>query len=210
MEKSGRTQDDELRVARALAIEHYAKMESVLCVLLANLLGIRHDEAAVVFYRITSADARNSIIKTLIVRAHGDKFKAFWSGSSGAKKTPKLPGMWNFIEALDEERNYIVHWSSSSNVLVTPGLPAVFYEELRPAFHATRLTHLAPIATPQINEFIQRADYAHKLLQMFYVTIKKRKRTDPALPQTWLPIFQQPPMYPPPADHPVQPLLERP
>jgi hypothetical protein len=205
-----RTTDDALRIARSIAIEQYARLEDALCIILANLLGIRHDDAAVIFYATTNADARNRIIKTFIGRRHGDTYSKYFQGSNGENKTEKLPGMWNFISKLDTKRNFIVHWVPAGNVSFNIGTgESRAWDDYRPAYWQTRLTELDPIEKPDLNEFIDNAEFVTKSLEVFGRLIAPKVTLDAATQQAWLPVFQSPPIYPPPEGHPVQPLLIR-
>ena len=73
-----RTTDDDLRISRALAIEAYAEVESSLVTLMACLLGITNDLAAIVFFRITNTAARNKILDELLEHRLKDQYETYW------------------------------------------------------------------------------------------------------------------------------------
>ncbi|MEO6015484.1 MAG: hypothetical protein ABIQ30_18100 [Devosia sp.] len=204
-----RTSDDALRIARSLAIEQYARMESALCVMFAGLAGIPHDRAALIYYKIGHSATRNNMVGSLVEHVHGETFKVFWDTTPKARGVAPISGFWKFVGALDDQRNNIVHWHPSESVSVVLGSNETKrWEDFRPAFHHARLKGEKPIRTPELDDFTARAEYAEQMLIRFHLATVKPKNLGGEL-QTWLQIFQQPPAYPPPEDHPVIPLLPK-
>jgi hypothetical protein len=196
-----RTDDDELRVARALSIEAYAGVESALVVLLARLLGTTNDLAAIIFFRITNTSARNGIIEQLLEKAHGASYDTYWHGQPGAGGQRRIPGLFALIQQLDTRRNEIVHWhprSSSSSL-------GERWDDLMPAYYWARAPHLKPITTADLDEFTTKADFVQ--LSIFHFSQFTSKAPDVFLRayggelETWTRIFQQPATYPPSEGH---------
>jgi hypothetical protein len=200
-----RTEDDELRIARALAIEAYAGVESALVVLLGRLLGTTNDLAAIVFFRITNTSARNAIIEQLLKKTHDTKYDTYWHGQAGASGQRRIPGLFALIQQLDNRRNEIVHWHSRSSSSST----GEQWDDLAPAYYWARAPHLKSITTPDLNDFIEKANFVQK--SIFYFCQFTTKPPDVFLRaygrelETWVNIFQQPATYPPSSDHPLAP-----
>jgi hypothetical protein len=110
------TNANKLRIARALAIEAYAALESALVVLFARLLDTTNDKAAIIFFKITNANARNEILGGLLEETHQSKYHTYWHGQAGAQGQKKITGLLALIPQLDQQRNFIVHWHQSSTV----------------------------------------------------------------------------------------------
>jgi hypothetical protein len=62
--------DTEFQVARALAIESYAQLETQICFLFGSLLETTDDKASAVFFRITNARSRNEMLEELLRKTH--------------------------------------------------------------------------------------------------------------------------------------------
>jgi hypothetical protein len=200
-----RTADDELRIARALAIEAYAGVESALVVLLGRLLGTTNDLAAIVFFRITNSRATSKIIEQLLEKAHGTKYDTYWHGQPGAGGQRKIPGLFALIRQLNEKRNDIVHWHIRSSSSSTGDQ----WDDLTPAYYWTR-GHQEPITTPDLNAFIEKAKFVQS--SIFHFCQFTTKASDVFLRayggklETWTRIFEdQPAVYPPSEDHPLAP-----
>jgi hypothetical protein len=68
---------DEFWSVRGKAIQSYANLEQALLTLFASLSGLKHDAAAIIMFKITSVDARSSILEKLFRRRFGSKFNLF-------------------------------------------------------------------------------------------------------------------------------------
>jgi hypothetical protein len=186
-------------------------MESALCILFAGLADMTHERAALIYYKIGHSATRNGMIESLMEHVHGATFAPFWDTAIKGRGNAAIPGFWKFIESLDRTRNNIVHWHPAESVSVTLGSSETRrWEDIRPAFHNVRLKGETPIATPEFNDFIQRAEYAEQMLIRFHLAIVKPKNLGGEL-QTWLQIFQKPHVYPPPesAKRPSTPSLSK-
>jgi hypothetical protein len=196
---------DELRIARAVALEAYASVESALVVLLARLLNTTNDLAAIVFFRITNTAARNGIIENLLTKIYEDKYDVYWRGQSGGGSQKRVPGLFALIQQLDTRRNELVHWHPTSH----SSSSGERWTDLRPAYYWARAPHLNPIKEDELNAFAEKAKFAQK--SIFYFTQFISKPPDvfenayghPL--ETWTQIFQQPIPYPPSSDHPLAP-----
>ena len=65
--------------ARGKAIQAYAAVEQSLCSVMGSLLGISLEQAAIMFFKITSAGSRNSIIEKLLKFKFGPRYNLFWN-----------------------------------------------------------------------------------------------------------------------------------
>jgi hypothetical protein len=110
------TRDKELLMARALAIESYARVEQSLSLIFCSLLGTTVEKGAIVFWKLTNARFRNRMIKELLFKVHRNKFDAYWKGSPGQPGVPKTPGLFAMINSLGDQRNHIVHWHIVTNI----------------------------------------------------------------------------------------------
>src|SRR5947208_2733345 len=90
-------------------------MESAMVVLLGRLLDTTNDRAAIIFYRVTNTNARNSILGQLVESKHGSKYDIYWHGQPGAGGQRREPGLFALIQQLDTRRNEIVHWYPRGN-----------------------------------------------------------------------------------------------
>src|SRR5829696_4377692 len=191
-----RTFDDEFRIARALAMEAYVKVESAMADLLAVLLGTTERKASHVLFRVTNTSARNAILTSLLNESQGDKYDIFWNGQAGGPNQKKLPGLIAVISQLDTTRNSIAHWLP----IQTAGVGDTGYkswEELRPAHYWARDVVFEPITTEGLNEFIRKANYVSSSLAVLYLIIHKPHLMSAAELETWTHRFEQPGFYPP-------------
>jgi hypothetical protein len=190
---------DEFRIARALSIEAYARIESSFTVLLATLLDTKHDIASIIFFEIVNTRARNKIIQSLITRVHGERFNTYWNGQKGQPDKPNKPGLFSLIQQIDEERNQIVHWHPTGNSSST----GEKWEDLRPAYYWARKPNVGPINTSALNRFIQKANFVYRSVDAFWRFIKKPMFFSEVERDAWSHIFEQPVLYPPPSEHPL-------
>jgi hypothetical protein len=174
---------------RAVAIQAYANLEMSLTALFAGLLGIQTDLAGLVLFRITNTHARNRILDDLHHKKQGTTYDLFWKS------------LLSSIRYLDQRRNEIVHW----HVVQTINLGLAHKDAARlalapPTGWTTQSD--AQISENELNDFIQRCDFTHRLTNMFsWVLYHAEPSADQREP--WLKVFQQPITYPPPATHPL-------
>jgi RecB family exonuclease len=89
---------DVFLVARANAIQAYAKLEFSLSIVFSRLLGTQPDIAGLVFFRITNTYQRNGILEDLKKHRFGNEYNLFWNS------------IMKIIRQIDQRRNEIVHW----------------------------------------------------------------------------------------------------
>lgn len=170
-------------IARARAIDNYARCEVVMGMIFANLLGVPLDYAGVPFFKINNAPSRIVIIERLMKKRHGNTYKTFWDSMAG-----KLRG-------LDEERNHIVHWIVLNHLLKGH----VYKLTLTPPNLFDRTTEMKDTTLDDLNKFSEKCKFCTHLLHTFHTLL-----TQPGhLPDALHDIFQQRVVYPPPDTHPL-------
>lgn len=202
-----RTTDDNLRFVRGIAVESYAGIEASLVVLMARLMAVENDVAAIVFFKVTSPKTRNSIIRALAQRSLPDRYFAYWDGTPGTPGHPRTPGLWALIEQLDEARNSIVHWHVSSNAMSSPNAPTIKWDDLRMPYYWARGIGKDPVDTDYIEGFIKRARFVQFSLEYFMRVAFKPDVLAPAELDMWIKVFAKPPVFPPARGHPVWHLM---
>jgi len=194
--------DLNMMIARIGAIESYAKLEQSLCGLFASLMNAPIEKAAIVFFRLTNTHSRNYIIENLLQKNHANKYDTYWYGNPHHKN-----GLLRLIRQLDGRRNEIVHWHGQLNIAFA-GESYTTTEALVPPNLWSG--NASSISTADLNEFIQKADFVSRSINMFN-WMTSNTITEPvgvgfdAARATWLPIFQQPVSYPPENTHPLSP-----
>jgi hypothetical protein len=194
-----------LQLARAEAIEAYARFENCLSILFGLLLGTPSPKSSVIFYKITSANNRNQIIESLIKIEHGDKYKVNWhgDGKSGGKS-----GLFKLIYQLDQTRNELIHWTVVRTIATTELNAQI--EKLVPP-NMFRFQNIGKtISIAELNNFIAKANFVSGSVLNFAINTAKAVRVPDSARDPWLPIFQQPATYPPPSGHPLAPTPKAP
>jgi hypothetical protein len=178
-------------LARARAINTYADLENLLCLVLSALLEVEAKTAGIIFYRIPNTRSRNVVLEELLKERHGAIYRVFWNS------------VMKELSLLDEERNKIVHWHS---ILIPygdyiPTKPRKGETLLVPAnIHA--MTENTPfMGQEEIKAFIDRCDHLCRLMTMF-IGLLHDQFAGP-LRDTLLEICQSPIEYPPPTPLPV-------
>jgi hypothetical protein len=69
--------EDEFWAIRGKAVQAYASLEQSLCRIFGQLAGSTFSVAGVIFFKITSAQARNSIIEKLFQKKFGNATTCF-------------------------------------------------------------------------------------------------------------------------------------
>jgi len=174
---------------RAHAIQAFANVESALSMMFSQWLGIGLDLGGLVFFRIVNTHSRNRILDDLKRHHFQDQYALFWNS------------LLKLIRQIDQRRNEIVHW----HIVNTVNLDL-------PHEKGSTLTLSPPTgwtikSPPSVNEsdlqeFIEKCHFASRLATMF--SLLKSQHVD-QLGDTWLDIFQQPVIYPPPDNHPLSP-----
>jgi hypothetical protein len=180
-----------LRMSRGKAIEAYASIEESQCAICADLLSAPPDYAGIMFFKITSARARNRAVDGLLSKRFGNTYNLFWNA------------LLKRINQLDQRRNEIVHWQTINEVGYEDGVATHEYKLTPPNIWDMKPT--TPFITSEdIDDFCKECDFLMRSMNMFRVTvILTGVVTDPVERQTWLDIFQQALVYPPPSGHPL-------
>ena len=173
---------DQFWAARGHAIQAYANLEQSLCSLFAYFTGIERSVAGIIFFKITAARSRDSILEKLLKEKHGTKYTVFWNSIT------KLLGQ------LADERNHIVHWNAIP-VFSDSGFTSM---ELMPPNALSSVDSNTPrIDTAGLAEFIRKCDFVCRLCNIFGMHIAPQLAAsidaiNPDEVQTWRDIFQQP------------------
>ena len=183
-------ENDPIWALRGKAIQSYAILEQALCSALAELTNMERDNAATIFYRINNADARTRILEKLIRKKHENRFNLFWNS------------YFKELRPINIRRNEIVHWLSAQNVaLNTHGMMIVGVTLIHPGSLGQKADAPLQLTSNDLIDFAIKCDIFARLCNMFLGVTSDRLTGDAATP--WLDIFQQPLVYPPPADHPI-------
>ena len=185
-----------LMLARATALEAYAGVEQSLSMLLGVALGTDTQSAAIVFFRITNAKSRNQIIEALLQKRFGSEFDAFWFG---IPNTPQKRGLMTLVNQLDSRRNEIIHWHTVTEINVDTDPPTAIAALGPPNFWQGSASR---IDVAELREFIQRADFVSRAINMFSIHHGQFENPSP-LTDAWREIYRQPCVYPPASTHPL-------
>jgi hypothetical protein len=179
---------DPVIMLRSAAVNNYAVLEQSLCRLFSFLLGAQEDRATIVFYRIVNTKSRNTIISKLMQRQFRDEIHLFWNSSL------------KLLRSLDERRNQIIHWHVVTNIQSTDDGNNSAHLTLNPpeSLGSTEPLTQQPLGEDQLVEFIRRADFMARLLNMFCF-----HHVSGPLEEPWPEIFRQAVVYPAPPDHPL-------
>jgi len=195
--------DGTMQIARAVAIQEYAQVESNLAKLFTALLGTGARKGSIVFFALMNARSRNSILESLLKEEYGNMYNAYWYGEPAGQVKRKTGGLITLIRQLDEERNRIVHWHSVQQIE-----GAKKSEVLLPPHFWLRGGTRDPLTTESLVAFAQKANFVHRSIAMFnllatnlFTTVQDQISTDAK--QTWHNIFAQPALYPPSNTHPL-------
>jgi hypothetical protein len=189
---------DQLWATRGKAVQAYALLEQALCRVFALASGTSSQAAAIIFFRIASAQARNDILDKLIRLQFGREFHLFWNS------------VFRQLRPTDIKRNEIVHWSVSTEVLLSPEGPLPPQVTLRPPTFWSTLDASAPQMTnDDLQEFIKKCDFYSQHINVFAAlkgALDSIYHLSADEAQTWLDIFHKPLVYPPLADIPESPM----
>ncbi len=192
-------QDEEGRdflLARGRAVESYALFEQSLASLYAGLMGILPAYAGITFFRISNARSRLAILERLLEKRHGATYDIFWTSISGK------------LQALADERNRIVHWTSVAEIgLHGGGQQPTRLSTLAPPNIWDRTVNTPKIVIEDLFDFILKCDYYSRLINLFWLLtsgeMERLQTHNPEVIATWREIFQKQVVYPPPSTHPL-------
>jgi hypothetical protein len=193
--------EDQFWATRGKAVQAYARLEQALCRVFADVSSMSQDIAAIVFFRIASASARNDILDKLIRRRHGSKYNYFWNS------------IFKSLRPIDNKRNEIVHWAVTSEVQLGVHDVSVAPVTLKPPTYWSTLDSSAPqITNDGLLEFIQKCDFYSRIFNAFSaVTADDAANSlSEEIIDAWLDIFRKPLVYPPPEDSPLAQSLTEP
>jgi hypothetical protein len=182
--------EDRFWAMRGHAAQSYAGLEQSLCNLFAILSDTAPEVAGIIFFRIASADARNKIIEKLFRRKFGDNFSLFRNS------------LLTLLRPINQKRNEIVHWSAVSSI--SGGDESGNYSvrvSLRPPGFAYNLENSEEIDTEDLLQFMAKCSFFTRLLSIFSIIARDQMPEDDK--KSWLDIFRQPIVYPPPVGHPL-------
>jgi hypothetical protein len=183
-------------VQRAKAIQTYANLEQGLCEVFSYVGEIPLEAAGIVFFKISSAQARNSILDKLQRRKFQGRYNLFWN---------------SFIEALrpiDIKRNEIVHWNTINNIVFDPVTTETNAEfHLKPPTYWFGFDPNAPaVKKDNLIAFGLQCGFYATLAKTFALAMQPNRWLGPENERlAWLDIFSQPVIYPPPEGHPLFP-----
>ena len=178
-----------LMLTRSNAINDYARVELSLAMLLAQVLGVDMEAAGIIFFRIINTRSRNIILRQLLKKRFGDKYKTFW------KSMEKL------LRKIDQKRNEVVHWHVAHKLEMGKGPDAASEFELNPPNFWARDRSDAAHTPESLLSFSKECDFTCRLLNMFVMYISGNLGNADSGP--WPEIFQQQVVYPPPRNHPL-------
>jgi len=178
---------DPMWATRGRAIQSYAQLEQALCHVFSATTGVEMSVAGHIIFRIASYGARNAIIEKMIHHKHGQKFNLFWN--------PLLKD----IRTVDLRRNEIVHWICATNATIGADNKLYVGVTLVPPNFWGNTPSVDRITSRDLVAFIEKCNVFARLLSMFMVVTSGKMEAEKAAP--WLDIFQQPLVYPLPADH---------
>jgi hypothetical protein len=173
-------------LARSSAIGMYASVEQALAALFAQLLRSKPDYAAVPFFRINNARARNAILERLLKKRYGSKYNLFWN--SVVKE----------LNILDGERNQVVHWAILT--VYNHDRTKIVRLKLTPPNYWDRGPNTPKMSMEDIYQFGLKCVFIGRAL-IALAKVSSRKRT----PKAWRDICRQPLSYPLPPGHPLNP-----
>lgn len=174
--------DSDFWKLRGLAVQAYASLEQRLCSLFAMASETNPEIAAIIFFKITNADARNGILDKLIRRRFGTTYNPFWN--------PAL----RRLKAVDRRRNEIVHWNALNAVSANEQGETVIRLTLRPGA-ARGVVVEGELTDEDLAAFAEECDYLSRVLSIFRVAVSGEMSPDDAKP--WLAAFETAFVYPP-------------
>ena len=194
---------EQLRIARAFAIENYASVEHVLCQIFSHLLGTPIKTGALVFFKIASARARNTIISDLLRKEHERTYDLFWHGKKDGQNDSG--GLFKLIRQLDHKRNEIIHWTFMSNINANSSGNVTHSTHLSPPSSIYQWPFDTKIGREELEEFSDRAVFVAIVASMFNAAVLSSLAMPKELRESWKQICQQSVIYPPPNNHPLSP-----
>lgn len=174
---------------RGKAIEAYAQLEQSLCSLFAFCCGITRELAAIIFFKITNSQARNSIIERVVRQKYEDKYNLF------------LNSYLKQLREIDIKRNEIVHWIAAAYVALNVDNCVIVGVGLVPPSYWAHKADTPRILPSDLAAFSDKCGVFARLCTMFHGFLSEPPGL--VLDAAWQDIFQQPLVYPLPEGHPL-------
>ncbi|MBV9570564.1 MAG: hypothetical protein JO056_04905 [Alphaproteobacteria bacterium] len=173
---------------RGKAIDAYAGLEQSLCDLMRTAGEMPRRVAGTIFFKITNSGARNGILEKLIHQRCGSTYNPFWNC------------YFRQLPPMDIERNKVVHWASRTNVIIDEHHLMWVGTSLVPPTYATEITEEA-VTYMGLVAFAKKCGVFAALCDMFSWVMFDKEHPWTESADAWRDIFQQPLVYPLPADH---------
>jgi hypothetical protein len=176
-------------IARALAINDYARYEVALLFLYSHLMKTPIDYAGVAFYKLNNARARLEILERLLRKRYENKHAKFWESLGGR------------FGRLDSDRNHVVHWVVVPTInLQRPSDGVVDIRLLPPNVmdFSPNDPNIPNFTTEKFKVFSNSCDSYITILNLFCKALK-----EPETHTALLDICQQPVPDPIPDAHPL-------
>ncbi|TVK90803.1 hypothetical protein AYJ01_21255 [Shewanella algae] len=143
---------DSIDLERGRAINAFAKLESMLCWILAESGKLNHNTASNIFYSNISIQPRVEIVTAVLNEFYGDTFSLFWES---VRKS---------IDSLNKKRNKIVHWHSYP---VFDGKKEFENTECILIHPVVKSEKLSQLSIHDIKRFIKKTEYVANVLNKF-------------------------------------------
>jgi hypothetical protein len=183
---------------RAKAIQSYANLEQALCRLFAMLAGTQLNVAGIIFFKITSSQARLDIIEKLWKLRFYHDYNLF--------RNSLIKG----LKPIDTKRNEIVHWNmvGRQKLDINGGLSETDLT-LRPPTFWTHHPGNIELNESDLYEFYKKCRFYTRIISIFDGIIRNSvtNMTSGEI-DSWREIFQQELIYPPPEGTPLRTILE--
>ena len=176
--------DDDFWKFRGLAVQSYASLEQSLCSLFSLVSGTERSAAAIIFFKIASADSRNNIITQLVKQKFNSRFSVFWNS------------MVKHIGQIDKRRNAVVHWNTINWVTSNEKGETEIRLLLKPG-QSNVLDGGDEIDRDGLVHFIEDCDFTGRLLNVFVAVNSDASEFDDA--PAWLAAFENEKLTYPPA-----------
>jgi hypothetical protein len=171
---------------------------------LSDLAGTTNQAASIIYFGIVNTRSRTTILEKLLQMTHGTKYDVHWHGEPGAPGKPATSGLFALIRQLDEKRNNIVHWHTVIETGSRPDGTPINEESLAPPHFWYRTPEMVPLLTSDLEEFILKAEFVHRSINMFAWFNAQKTPLAPEARQTWPEIFARPAIYPPSNARPLR------
>jgi hypothetical protein len=148
--------------------------------------------AAIIFFKISSADSRNKIIEKLFKRRHKDEYNLF------------VNSLIAQLRPIDIKRNEIVHWNTAQTI--SGASQSDWSLSLIPPNFWARYENSPSISIEDLIVFSNKCSFYGRLINMVSLVLDPRHRESViSIREAWLDVLSKPITYPPPATHPLLP-----